>query len=168
MFKPNEDYSFSKNLTHIRKKIVFALLGVVAIIGSGCDQAHYVETPTTPTTTSSSPPANLPSVKKTPTATTVSQEIALVPSELIEFDTIMLELDPDQQLVTQITQWKLSNTVNITTGPGFNNLSQERQDEFAIGMRNGLGQVCSCSPYLKLYSDSGQPLAEIGQQLQWQ
>lgn len=80
----------------------------------------------------------------------------------------MLELDPEQQLVTQITQWQLSDTVNITIGPGFHALSQERQNELAVGMRNGLSQICACSPYLKFYSDSGQPVVEIGQELQWQ
>ncbi|MEM7794978.1 MAG: hypothetical protein AAF579_11085 [Cyanobacteria bacterium P01_C01_bin.118] len=124
-----------------------------------------METTITTTLPSSEP---LHPTKTTPTATPVSQDVQLAPSELIEFDTIMLELDPEQQLVTQITQWQLSDTVNITIGSGFNALSQERQSELAIGMRDGLSQICSCSPQLKFYSDSGQPIVEIGQELQWQ
>lgn len=80
----------------------------------------------------------------------------------------MLELDPDQQLVTKITQWNLSTTVNVTIGPGFIALSQERQNEIAAAMRDGLSQVCSCSPYLKFNTEDGQQLTEIGQYVKWQ
>ncbi|ESA34557.1 hypothetical protein N836_16820 [Leptolyngbya sp. Heron Island J] len=102
-----------------------------------------------------------------PTATTIP-DLPLTPSELQEFDNMMIELDPDQQLVTKITQRKLSTTVNITIGPGFKTLSRERQNEIAIAMRDGLSQVCSCSPYLKLNTEDGQRLDALEQYLKWQ
>lgn len=159
------EYKPDINLVEIRKKIVFSLLGIIVVINSSCNETHSINAPTT---LAKLEPSSLATTEPPlPSATTIP-DLPLTPSELQEFDDMMLELDPDQQLVTKITQRKLSTTVDITIGPGFKTLSQERQNEIAIAMRDGLGQVCSCIPYLKLNTEDGQRLSTLEQYLQWQ
>ena len=162
MAKALENYELKTNLAAFWKKTVFFSLGVVAI--SSCQQmsqsdsstalspaeAYYGTLPSATTALLSSAATQEPPPPAAP------EVLALTPSELQEFDSIMLELDPDQQLVTSISQWKLSTTVNVTLGPGFKSLSQERQSEVLAGIRGGLSQICACSPELKFGFDDEQ------------
>lgn len=178
MAKTLEDCEPNVNSTAAWKKLSLPLLGLTLIM-SGCQGASQSGVLTTvaqpnvthgtpsPATAVSLPPAGTPP-PSVPATKTASPNLPLTPSELQEFDSAMLELDPDQQLVTSITQWNLSTTVHVTTGPGFTGLSQERQNEVAIAMRDGLSQVCLCSPRLKFSTESSQKLIEVDQQVQWQ
>ncbi|MGD1857923.1 MAG: hypothetical protein ACFB2W_27115 [Leptolyngbyaceae cyanobacterium] len=146
-------------LTRAKKIIAFLLLGITAAIGSSCNSSHQIEASITALQIEPLSPSEpiLP-------AKTVAEDLPLTPSELQEFDSIMLELDPDQQLVNKITQQKLSTIVQVTTGPGFLALAQDRQQEIAVGMQTGLGQVCLCSPHLKFSTEDGQQIIELDQQ----
>lgn len=165
MVKNLDKYELDVNLAGHWKKIILPFLGIIVLINTSCDATSQANASTTFAQHESLPtaPVELPSP-----AAPASQELELTPSELQEFDSVMLDLDPDQQLVTNITQWKLSTTVNVTTGPGFKTLSQERQNEIVTAMRNGLSQICSCSPYLKFATEDSQQLDEINQYIQWQ
>lgn len=157
-----ESYEPNINLAVSWKKTIFLSLGVVAI--SSCQQISQRDASTTLSQSNAYyetlPPAAIAllssATAKEPLSVPASNAIELAPSELQEFDSIMLELDPDQQLVTSISQWKLSTTVNVTLGPGFKSLSQERQNEVLAGIRGGLGQICSCSPELKFSTGDEQ------------
>ncbi|MBE9069261.1 hypothetical protein IQ260_21700 [Leptolyngbya cf. ectocarpi LEGE 11479] len=165
MSKKLQKHKLTINLADHWKKPFFPLLGIIAVLNSSCELTPQAGASTTfanyETLSPTAPELSSP-------GTTASQDVALTPSELQEFDSVMLDLDPDQQLVTKITQWKLSTTVNVTTGPGFKTLSQERQNEIVTAMRDGLSQICSCSPYLKFNTENSQPLDEINQFIQWQ
>ncbi|MBE9069266.1 hypothetical protein IQ260_21725 [Leptolyngbya cf. ectocarpi LEGE 11479] len=165
MAKKLDEYELDVNLANHWKKIILPFLGIVALLNSSCDSTAQANSSTTFAQHESLPSA--PTELPLPEAPT-SPGLELTPSELQEFDSVMLDLDPEQQLVTNITQWKLSTTVNVTTGPGFKTLSQERQNEIVTGMRDGLSQICSCSPYLKFNTEDSQPLDDINQYIQWQ
>ena len=161
-----EKYEFNINSSGLKKTIVFSLLGIIT---SSCQLKPQTDIPKIISNydlayeSLSLATTELPLPVEPPLPDTGdSHTLELTPSELQEFDNIMLDLDPDQQLVTNITQWKLSTTVHITTGPGFTTLSQERQNEIKTGMQEGLGQICLCSPHLKFNPEAAQPLTHIG------
>ncbi|EKU99755.1 hypothetical protein Lepto7375DRAFT_1825 [Leptolyngbya sp. PCC 7375] len=84
-------------------------------------------------------------------------------AELVEFDDTVLELDPEQTLVTKIEQADGSDlVVDVTVGNGFILVDQTQQGEVAIAMRDRLANICECSPYLKFETEGGQRLVEIG------
>ena len=86
----------------------------------------------------------------------------LTAAELDEFDLVVLELDPQQLLVTKMTQWQDSQVVNVTVGNGFIASNQIQQGEIAISMRDGLAKICQCGPALRFSTEGGQLLVEIG------
>ncbi|MEM7067109.1 MAG: hypothetical protein AAF572_28595 [Cyanobacteria bacterium P01_B01_bin.77] len=158
MAKTLDKHEFDVNLAGHWKNYFLPVLGIIALLNSSCDSTAQANSSTTIAQYESLPSA--PTELPLPVAP-ASPDLELTPSELQEFDSVMLDLDPDQQLVTSITQWKLSTTVNVTTGPGFKTLSQERQNEITTAMRDGLSQICLCSPYLKFNAENSQPLDEI-------
>ena len=86
----------------------------------------------------------------------------LTSEELSEFDLIVLDLDPEQVLVSGMSQWEDSEIVNVTVASGFIAAPQIQQGEIAISMRDGLAKVCECSPSLRFQPEGGQRLVDIG------
>ena len=103
-----------------------------------------------------------PEPVKTETASEPAPEPELTAAELAEFDKVLLNLDPTQRMVTEITQYQDSEILNITVGNDFIRINQIQQGEAAIAMRDALSKICECTPYLKFNTDGGQRLVEIG------
>ena len=165
MAQTPEKYELDINSSGLKKTIVFALLGIIT---SSCQLKPQTDIPKAISNygleyeSLSLVTTELPlPVEPLLPDTTDAHTLELTPSELQEFDNIMLDLDPDQQLVTGITQLQLSTTVHITTGPGFTTLSQKRQNEIKTAMGEGLSQICLCSPYLKFNPEDKQPLTTV-------
>lgn len=158
-------YEFNLNLLGVRKIVVFSLLGMVTAVNGSCMWKHRVYAPISFSKMGAFSPVT---IKLSSSVATASETLKLTPSELQEFDSIMLELDPNQQLVKKLAQKRLSTIVNVTVGPEFDGLSHQRQTDIAIALRNGLSQICLCRPYLKFNTATGQPLAEIDPYLGWQ
>ena len=103
-----------------------------------------------------------PSTVAEPAPKPATPKADLTAAELDEFDLVVLELDPQQLLVTKMTQWEDSEVVNVTVGNGFIASNQIQQGEIAIAMRDGLAKICQCGPALRFSTEGGQLLVEIG------
>ncbi|MEO1390220.1 MAG: hypothetical protein AAFV85_23045 [Cyanobacteria bacterium J06634_6] len=82
-------------------------------------------------------------------------------AELVEFDNKVLELDPDEKLITGVTQAN-DLVVDVAITAGFSVMPDVQQGEVAIAMRDALTKICECSPYLKFETEGGQRIVEIG------
>ena len=103
-----------------------------------------------------------PSTFAEPAPKPATPKADLTAAELDEFDLVVLELDPQQLLVTKMTQWEDSEVVNVTVGNGFIASNQIQQGEIAIAMRDGLAKICQCGPALRFSTEGGQLLVDIG------
>ena len=86
----------------------------------------------------------------------------LTAAELVKFDNKVVELDPDEKLVTGVSQWEDSTIVSVSVTLGFATMPKIQQGEIAIAMRDGLAKICECRPYLKFETEAGQRVVEIG------
>ena len=86
----------------------------------------------------------------------------LTKSELAKFGKKLIEIDPDQRLITSVSQLKGSVLVNVSVTQEFKELTRAERGEMAITLRDELASVCECAPYLYLDAESGEHVIEIG------
>ncbi|MEM1256813.1 MAG: hypothetical protein AAGI69_30660 [Cyanobacteria bacterium P01_H01_bin.21] len=87
---------------------------------------------------------------------------ALTAAELNEFEEVVLDMDPDQRMVTKVAQWQSTRIVDVTVGDNFISMNQTQQGEMVVSMRSDLSKICKCSPYLRFNTEGGQRIVTIG------
>lgn len=120
------------------------LFGLAALVGQTSETANDIST--------QEPPKTVPKE---------SAAGSITNAELVEFDNKVLELDPDEKLITGVTQAN-DLVVDVAITAGFSVMPDVQQGEVAIAMRDALTKICECSPYLKFETEGGQRIVEIG------
>lgn len=154
MPKNRENFKVDADLSKREQKLALVLLGVIVALGGTLafflvpNRSAFLkpDKPTQPAKTSSAHP----------------KEIALTPEELVEFDSKIIELDPESKFITGVSQFNDSEVVTITVTTLFSRATQIEQGEVAISMRDALAKTCDCRPALIFKTQGGQKLVRIG------